>query len=258
MLDVRAITAFRDNYIWLIRGARDPGVVAVVDPGDDVPVMAALDAEGLRLAAILATHHHADHVGGIPALVAATGARVFGPARERMPVDALRLGGGMRARIEALGLELDVLDVPGHTAGHIAYAGHGALFCGDTLFSAGCGRLFEGTAEQMLSSLDALAGLPDDTRVFCGHEYTEANLRFALAVEPGNSAIMDYVKRTAALRAEGRPTLPSTIELEKRVNPFLRSRHENVKSSAERRAGRMLPTPVAVFAEVRRWKDTFR
>jgi hydroxyacylglutathione hydrolase len=258
MLDVRPITAFRDNYIWLIRGARDPGLVAVVDPGDDAPVAAALEAEGLRLAAILATHHHADHVGGIPALVAATGARVFGPARERMPVDAVRLCGGMRAHIEELGLAFETIDVPGHTAGHIAYVGHGVLFCGDTLFSAGCGRLFEGTAEQMLASLDALAGLPEDTRVYCGHEYTEANLRFAMAVEPGNSAIMDYVKRATVVRGEGGPTLPSTIGLEKRVNPFLRTRHENVKSSAERRAGRMLPTPVAVFAEIRSWKDTFR
>jgi hydroxyacylglutathione hydrolase len=258
MLDVRAIPAFRDNYIWMLRGTRDPRAVAVVDPGDDAPVTAALDAEGLRLAAVLATHHHADHVGGIPALVDATGARVFGPAREHMPVEAERLAGGMSVRIEALGLEFAVMDVPGHTAGHIAFAGHGALFCGDTLFSAGCGRLFEGTAEQMLASLDTLSGLRDETLVYCGHEYTEANLRFALAVEPGNSAIMDYVKRAAALRAEGRPTLPSTIELEKRVNPFLRSRLENVKSSAERRAGRMLPTPVAVFAEIRSWKDTFR
>jgi hydroxyacylglutathione hydrolase len=258
MLDVRPIPAFRDNYIWMIRGDGDPRAVAVVDPGDDAPVMAALSAEGLRLAAILATHHHADHVGGIPALVDATGARVFGPARERMPLAAERLAGGMRARIDALGLEFAVIDVPGHTAGHIAYAGHGALFCGDTLFSAGCGRLFEGTAEQMLASLDTLSGLADETLVYCGHEYTEANLRFALAVEPGNSAIMDYVKRTAAVRGEGRPSLPSTIGLEKRVNPFLRSRHEDVKSSAERRAGKPLPAPAEVFAAIRSWKDTFR
>ena len=189
---------------------------------------------------------------------AETGARAFGPARERMPVAVSALADGDVARIPELGLEFRVLDVPGHTAGHIAYAGHGALFCGDTLFSAGCGRLFEGTAEQMQASLDALAALPEDTLVYCGHEYTLANLRFATAVEPGNSAIMDYVKRATALRAKSLPTLPSSIGLERRVNPFLRTRHENVKSSAERRAGRMLPTAVAVFAEVRSWKDTFR
>jgi hydroxyacylglutathione hydrolase len=228
MLDVSPIAAFQDNYIWLIRGALDPREVAVVDPGDAGPVQAALAAEGLRLAAILATHHHADHVAG------------------------------ERARLPALGLEFGVLDVPGHTAGHIAFYGHGALFCGDTMFSAGCGRLFEGTPEQMLASLDALASLPAETRVFCGHEYTLANLRFAREVESGNADIADYVQKASVLRASGRPTLPSTIGLEKRVNPFLRSRHENVKLSAERRAGRVLSTPVAVFAEVRSWKDTFR
>jgi hydroxyacylglutathione hydrolase len=258
MLDVRPIPAFRDNYIWMIRGAADPRVVAVVDPGDAAPVLAALAQEGLSLAAILATHHHADHVGGVPALMAATGARAFGCARERMPDGVLPLAQGDRAMLPELGLEFTVLDVPGHTAGHIAYTGHGAVFPGDTLFSAGCGRLFEGTADEMLGSLDRLAALPGETRIFCGHEYTEANLRFARAVEPANSAIMDYVKRAAGLRAQGRPTLPSTLELEKRVNPFLRCRHEDVKSAAERRAGRVLSNPVAVFAEVRSWKDTFR
>jgi hydroxyacylglutathione hydrolase len=256
MLDVAPIPAFQDNYIWLIRGPTDPRAVAVVDPGDAGPVLERLASEDLRLHAILATHHHADHVGGAAQLVEATGAAVFGPGRERLPVDYTRLGGGDRARL--LGLEFEVIDVPGHTAGHIAYYGHGALFCGDTLFSAGCGRLFEGTAEQMLASLDAFASLPEPTRVFCGHEYTLANLRFAAAVEAGNADIADYVRKATEMRAAGRPTLPSTIGLEKRVNPFLRSRHENVKLSAERRAGRPLPTPLAVFAEVRSWKDTFR
>ena len=258
MLEARPIPAFRDNYIWLIRGGADPRAVAVVDPGDAAPVQAMLAAEQLRLTAILATHHHADHVGGVRELVNATGAAVFGPARERMPVAVTPLAGGDRARLPGLDLEFEVLDVPGHTAGHIAFHGHEALFCGDTMFSAGCGRLFEGTADQMLASLDAFAGLPDGTRMYCGHEYTVANLRFAMTVEPGNPDTMDYVKRAAAMRAQGQPTLPSTIGLEKRVNPFLRSRHEDVKSAAERRAGRTLPTPVAVFAEIRNWKDGFR
>jgi hydroxyacylglutathione hydrolase len=258
MLDVRPIPAFRDNYIWMIRGAGDPRDVAVVDPGDAAPVLAALEAGGLRLGAILATHHHQDHVGGVARLVAATGARAIGPGRERVALAVEPVAGGDRVEVAELGLAFEVIDVPGHTAGHIAFAGHGALFCGDTLFSAGCGRLFEGTAAQMLASLDALAALPGDTRVFCGHEYTEANLRFAASLEPANSAIMDYVKKAAQTRARGLPTLPSTVGLEKRVNPFLRTRHEDVKSSAERHAGRPLPTPVEVFAEIRSWKDTFR
>lgn len=258
MLAVAPIPAFRDNYIWLIRSARDPRAVAVVDPGDAAPVLDRLASEDLQLHAILATHHHADHVGGARRLAEATGATVFGPGRERLPVTFTALGGDDRVSLPALGLEFEVLDVPGHTAGHIAYYGHDVLFCGDTLFSAGCGRLFEGTAAQMLASLDALARLPDSTRVFCGHEYTEANLRFAAAVEPGNTDVGHYVRKVAEMRAGGRPSLPSTIGLEKRVNPFLRSRNDNVKLSAERRAGKPLPTPVAVFAEVRSWKDTFQ
>ena len=258
MLDVRPIPAFKDNYIWLLRVAADPRAAVVVDPGDAGPVLRRLAGDGLELRAILATHHHADHVGGVPQLVAATGALVFGPGREPVPGGCTRLAQGERAELPALGLAFSVLDVPGHTAGHIAFVGHGALFCGDTLFSAGCGRLFEGTAAQMLASLDAFASLPDDTRVYCGHEYTESNLRFAGVVEPGNADIADYAAKVAEMRASGRPTLPSTIGLEKRVNPFMRSRNQNIRSSAERHAGRPLGTPVEVFAEIRSWKDGFR
>ena len=257
ILNVRPIPAFKDNYIWLLSRPDDPRAVAVVDPGAAEPVLRELAAGELRLDAILLTHHHADHVGGTAELVAATGAVVFGPARERLPVEVRRLSGGDRADLPSLGLEFEVIEVPGHTAGHIAYVGRDALFCGDTLFSAGCGRLFEGTAAQMLASLDALAALPDSTRMYCGHEYTVANLRFAMTVEPGNADIVDYARRAGARRAAGAPTLPSTIGLEKHVNPFLRCRLDNIRAAAEKHAGGALTSPVAVFAEIRGWKDKF-
>jgi hydroxyacylglutathione hydrolase len=194
----------------------------------------------------------------VQALVDRYGVPVYGPAGEPVPRRTAGLSGGDSVELPGLGLEFEVLDVPGHTAGHIAYFGHGALFCGDTLFSGGCGRLFEGTPAQMLGSLDALQALPADTAVYCAHEYTASNLRFALAVEPVNADLVAHADRVRELRAEGRPTVPSTLDLERRINPFLRTRLPAVRAAAERRAGRRLGSDPEVFATVREWKNEFR
>lgn len=257
-LEVTPVPAFADNYLWLIHGLTDRSRVAVVDPGDARPIVDALAAHGLTLDAILVTHHHPDHVGGVEALVERTGAPVYGPARESIPRRSTALAGGDRVSLPALGLAFEVLDVPGHTAGHIAYYGHGALFCGDTLFSGGCGRLFEGTPAQMLESLDRLRSLPPETRMYCAHEYTASNLRFALAVEPVNADLVAHADLVAQWRAQGRPSVPSTLGLERRINPFLRTREATVRAAAERRAGRPLAGDADAFAVVREWKNEFR
>jgi hydroxyacylglutathione hydrolase len=255
------LPAFADNYIWMLQvGAH----AVVVDPGDARPVLDALATRpDLTLAAILVTHHHADHTGGVAALREATGARVYGPARETIPEPFTPLSQG--DRVQVLGLEFTVIDVPGHTAGHIAYflparpREAPLLFCGDTLFSGGCGRLFEGTPEQMLHSLDALAALPDDARVCCAHEYTLSNLRFARAVEPANARLIEYAAQCESLRAQGQPTLPARLATERQVNPFLRSREATVTAAVQEHAG--LPADageVDVFAALRQWKNDFR
>jgi len=263
-MDVTAIRAFSDNYIWMIHGLGDPKRVAVVDPGDAGPVVEALETQGLALGAILVTHHHRDHVGGVSELHRRYGAEVLGPSGENIPDRTRALRDGERVAVEALEAEFSVMEVPGHTLGHIAFVhlppagdGQGALFCGDTLFSSGCGRLFEGTPAQMTRSLLSLRDLPRSTRVFCGHEYTVNNLRFALAVEPDNDAARKYLEAARDLRSRGAPTLPSTVEMEIAVNPFLRCSQPAVKRSAELQAGRTLDSEVEVFATIRRWKDGF-
>jgi hydroxyacylglutathione hydrolase len=256
-LNLDALTAFTDNYIWMLHdGAR----AVVVDPGDAAPVHAALDRLKLSLAAILVTHHHADHVGGVDALRPRLQGPVWGPAREKIPAPYTPLVEG--DSLEVLGLHFTVLDVPGHTAGHIAYVQTGEtqqplLFCGDTLFSAGCGRLFEGTPAQMSASLAKFAALPANTRVCCTHEYTLSNLRFAAAVEPGNAQRAAYEARCATLRADGKPTLPSSIGLELAVNPFLRCTEPEVVASALSQ-GAADGGAVNVLAALREWKNGFR
>lgn len=258
MLEVSPVRAFADNYIWLIRTPGDPAGAAVVDPGDARPVEDALDERRLELRAILVTHHHPDHVGGVRELVSRHAAPVLGPAREQIPCISRPLSDGDQVRLDALALEFSVLDIPGHTRGHIAFHGHGAVFCGDTLFSAGCGRLFEGTPAQMSASLDRLAALPAETQLYCGHEYTVANLRFAQAVEPGNAEVQSALEASRELRSRDEPTLPSTIGLERRINPFLRCREPAVKAAATARAGRPVSSTEEVFAVIRSWKDGFR
>jgi hydroxyacylglutathione hydrolase len=252
MLEIVPLPAFKDNYIWTLRRGKN---AAVVDPGEAGPVKAYLASEGLSLVAILATHHHPDHVGGIAELVAMTKVPVFGPRGEPVPALTHPVGQGDKVEIPQLKADFSVLDIPGHTRAHVAYYGLESLFCGDTLFACGCGRVFEGTAEQMLDSLSKLAALPDETRVYCGHEYTLANIKFARQVDPGNSVLAAREEKAAKLRAAGRPTLPSTLGEERATNPFLRCAEPAVVESANKYLGSRIADPVSVFAAIREWKN---
>lgn len=255
MLRAIPLPALQDNYIWLL--VAPGGEAVVVDPGEAGPVLQAV-ADGLRPVAILLTHHHPDHTGGVAALRDRLGLPCHAPVDERIGVADHRVGGGDRVRIDALDLDLDVLAVPGHTRSHIAFHGGGHLFCGDALFSLGCGRMFEGEPAQMLASLDRLAALPGDSLVCCGHEYTEANGRFAQAAEPDNPGRDRHLERVRSLRAQGRPSLPSTLDIERACNPFLRIDHPTMVRTLTDRLGQAPRDRVEAFAALRQWKDVFR
>lgn len=251
------LPAFTDNYIWMLH---DGHGALVVDPGDAQPVLHALSGSGLQLLTILVTHHHKDHTGGIQQLVEATGAEVYGPAREQIAGIQHSLQDG--DRVQALGLDFQVLDVPGHTAGHIAYFSENTqpaplLFCGDTLFSGGCGRLFEGTPAQMLASLTRLGALPGHTQVCCTHEYTLSNLKFAREVDPDNQDLLEYLQQCMTSRAAGHPTLPSNIAQELKINPFLRS-HEAALITSARRFDAGSVDQHGAFATLRQWKNQYQ
>lgn len=256
------ISAFDDNYIWLLRAGAESSAL-VVDPGDAVPVLRMLEKESLTLHAILITHHHADHIGGVAALKERfPQARVIGPRSARIPAVQEAVSDG--DIVELMSLRFQVLAVPGHTLDHIAYylpsgedAREGALFCGDTLFSGGCGRIFEGTPDMMLGSLDKLQQLPGQTLVYCAHEYTQSNLRFAATVEPGNSDLSARIREVNTLRSAGKPSLPSNVELERRTNPFLRCHIEVVAQSVAKHCGQSIGDRVTTFAGLRAWKDHF-
>lgn len=253
-MEIVGLPAFRDNYIWLLQNGC---FAAVVDPGDEQPVLEYLARNGIELAAILLTHHHPDHTGGVAGLLEHHRVPVFGPAGESIAQITIPLRDGDIVELPEVGATLRVIDVPGHTRGHLAYYGANTLLCGDTLFGCGCGRLFEGSAEQMWASLSRLAALPMETKAYCAHEYTQSNIAFALAVEPENVELKARAERVAALRDQGRPTVPLTLAEELETNPFLRCREPAVVAAAEHHHGGKLASAAEVFAALREWKNNF-
>ncbi|SEG00638.1 hydroxyacylglutathione hydrolase [Marinobacterium lutimaris] len=257
MFSVTPIAAFQDNYIWALAGSV-PGEIAVVDPGDAAPVFAYLKAHNLKLAAILITHHHPDHTGGVTDLQAAGEVPVYGPANS--PFKGITQPLNDNSEISLLGETLRIAAVPAHTLDHISYFqpdDKPQLFCGDSLFLAGCGRLFEGDAEQLLAAMNYFKSLPGETQVYCTHEYSLANLRFAAAVEPQSSAIQSVTEESKKLREEGKPTLPSNLAQELQINPFMRTSERQVAAAAAQHAGATLNSETEIIASLRKWKDNF-
>jgi hydroxyacylglutathione hydrolase len=254
-LTIDALSAFEDNYIWLLH--RNGRQAVVVDPGDAAPVLDAFTKRDLELVGILLTHHHWDHAGGVPELLERwPDTPVFGPRDRRLGDWCRPVGEGDTVTLAALGLTFDVLDVPAHTRSHVAFHGHGLLFSGDTLFSVGCGRLFEGSPEDMQQAMDKLARLPAETLIYCGHEYTVDNCRFARAVEPGNPALARREAEARRLREAGERTLPARLGEELEVNPFLRTREPAVVEAARARHAGATPG-ASTLAAIRDWKDRF-
>jgi hydroxyacylglutathione hydrolase len=254
MLNIYPVRAFKDNYIWIIH---DQHYAAIVDPGSATPVLTYLQQQKLQPIAILSTHHHHDHTAGNVTLLQAFTMPVYGPAHENIPGLTHGLREGDTLHLTELSLDLAVLDIPGHTAGHIAYYGGKSLFCGDTLFACGCGRIFEGTAQQMYASLQKLANLPNETLVYCTHEYTLSNVHFAKVVDADNPVLAQRANEIEAQRKHNTPTLPSTLAIEKATNPFLRCTQPAIIHAANQHSGKILPDSISVFTEIRKWKDTF-
>lgn len=255
MIEATPVSAFEDNYLWLL-SRRDSEQAAVVDPGDAAPVLKKLRERRMTLGAIIITHHHHDHIGGVSELLRLfPDVEIYAPHDERIRDATRRVAERDRVHVACLDCDFSVLEVPGHTLTHIAYYGDGKLFCGDTLFACGCGRLFEGSPGQMYASLEKIMALPGDTAVYCAHEYTLGNIAFAKQVEPGNAALLQRERDARRMRERQQPTVPSPLELEKRTNPFLRVHEPAVVAAAERRSGQALANGAEVFRVVRSWKD---